>query len=80
MRFEQTKGGMHLHVRTFASLFLHIGNGWAHFAEIWCVIMDQLAVHFIYATSGIHLQVLTCIRLFPYHGIQWTHHAEILSV
>ena len=57
----------------------YLGNGWTYCAQIWCVVMDQLAKHFMHATSGTYLYVLTCVP-FPYLGIPWTHQADICWV
>ena len=42
VHFVQVKDGEHLHVQT---LFPYLGTGWTHCAEIWCMVVEQLAMH-----------------------------------
>ena len=48
--------------------FPYLGNGWTDCTEIRCLLMNQLAMHFILATSGVCLHVLTCVPLFLISG------------
>ena len=54
-----------VHVRT---PFPYFGNGWTHCVEIWLVVMYQLAIHFIHATSRVHLGALACVPLSRISG------------
>ena len=74
-------GYLHLVVRTCKySVSPCLGDGWTHYAEIWCAVMDQLAMHFIHAKSGAHLHVVAVVNSFLHLETYWTHHAELWFV
>ena len=63
---------VHLYVRMYlradVSPFPHLGNGWTDCAEIWCVVSDPLARHFIKVNAGVQVHVRTYALLFRISG------------
>ena len=55
----------------------YLMNGWTDCAEIWCVVRNQLAMHFTLLSGGVHLHVRTP---FPYLWNGWSDSAEIWYV
>ena len=59
-----------VHVPHVCTSFRYLRSGWTRCAEIWCVVMGQLAMHFMHATDGVHLHVLTFVHFF--HSSEFT--------
>ena len=60
--------------------FPYLGNTWTHCTEIWHVVMNQLALHFMHVTSVVISARAHTRASISYLGKNWTHHAEIWCV
>ena len=65
MRFMQTKGGVHLHVRTCKPFFRISGTALRLKFGVCLMAMDQLATHFVHVTRG-YYQRRNHVRTFRY--------------